>query len=384
MAERYWYDIFISYSHRDRDWVIDWLLPRLEEAGLRVCIDFRDFDVGVPSLVNMERAVERSCKTLIVLTPDWVRSEWTNFEGLLVQTGDPAGLRNRILPLMLKRCEPPKRIGVLTYADFTSPNRWESELHRIIYPFGKRVVDTRQRTRSSGWRFLVLAIATGLALFLLLLILPPDAGSRKTLYQVTIPLSAATSQSSGGLSTRPLSYFFAEVPSDSEVDGIQFYLTSDSPVIETESWNSSNPAVVRIPVQKDNVLRIHLLINMSYGAPKYVDNQRLVGEHVARVQLISGEESLDWELEAGRDIREWVIGSEDAVNKVANYVTPILTGTNATWHTSAVIDHLLLQVPNEWQDTRLDYIVIEDRSEEVLGSPNPGILVFGITVEYLQ
>jgi hypothetical protein len=35
----------------------------LHRPGLRVCIDFRDFDVGVPSLVNMERAVDSSRRT---------------------------------------------------------------------------------------------------------------------------------------------------------------------------------------------------------------------------------------------------------------------------------------------------------------------------------
>jgi hypothetical protein len=52
----YSYDVFISYSHRDEEWVREWLLPRLQRAGLLACIDFRDFEVGVPSLVNMERA----------------------------------------------------------------------------------------------------------------------------------------------------------------------------------------------------------------------------------------------------------------------------------------------------------------------------------------
>ncbi len=133
------YDVFISYSHDDDDWVQNWLLHRLEDAGLSVCIDFRDFDIGVPSLVNIEQAVERSRKTLLVLTPSWVKSEWTSFEALLVQTDDPIGLRRRMLPIMLKPCELPKRIAMLTYADFTKPKRRESELQRIIAALGKRV-----------------------------------------------------------------------------------------------------------------------------------------------------------------------------------------------------------------------------------------------------
>ncbi len=134
--QAYRYDVFISYSHKDGEWVRDWLLPRLEAAGLRVCIDFRDFEVGLPSLVNMERAAERSRKMLLVLTPNWIASEWTNFEALLMQTEDPSGLRRRILPLMLARCEPPKRIAMLTYADFTASAHWEREIPRLIRALG--------------------------------------------------------------------------------------------------------------------------------------------------------------------------------------------------------------------------------------------------------
>lgn len=130
------YDVFISYSHRDQQWVQSWLLPRLESAGLRVCIDARDFAIGLPSLVNMERAAEHSRHTLLVLTPSWVKSEWTSFESLLVQTEDPVGLRRRIIPLMLEQCELPKRIAMFTYANFTVPDRWDTELQRLIKALG--------------------------------------------------------------------------------------------------------------------------------------------------------------------------------------------------------------------------------------------------------
>jgi hypothetical protein len=130
------YDVFISYSHHDQQWVQGWLLPRLEGAGLRVCIDTRDFEIGPSSLDNMERATEHSRHTLLVLTPSWVKSEWTSFESLLAQTEDPAGLRRRTIPLMLEQCEPPKRIAMLTYANFTVPEQWDSQLPRLLKALG--------------------------------------------------------------------------------------------------------------------------------------------------------------------------------------------------------------------------------------------------------
>jgi hypothetical protein len=133
------FDVFISYSHRNEGWVRDWLLPQLEKRGIYAYIDFLHFDVGVPVLENIEHAVERCPKTLLVLTPNWVESEWTAFESLLLQTDDPAGLRRRMLSLMLEKCELPKRVSIFTYADFTQPIYWERELERIVNAIEDRV-----------------------------------------------------------------------------------------------------------------------------------------------------------------------------------------------------------------------------------------------------
>jgi len=107
-------------------------MPRLEEAGLRVCVGFRDFDVGRPMLINVERAVESSRHVLLVLTPEWMESRWGIFESLLIQTTDPAGRRRRMLPLLLEHCEPPPRIAMLTYADFTDRHEHARQLERVL------------------------------------------------------------------------------------------------------------------------------------------------------------------------------------------------------------------------------------------------------------
>jgi hypothetical protein len=151
----YEYDIFISYSHRDGAWVTTELLPRLEGAGLRVCIDERDFKIGTPSLVNMENAVDHSRHTLIVLTPAWVESAWTEFESLLIGVADPAGRRRRMLPVMLERCTPPARIAILTYADFTNAGD-RCRRHRAgpgpAAPDGCRPGTRPQGEAGHGWR----------------------------------------------------------------------------------------------------------------------------------------------------------------------------------------------------------------------------------------
>jgi hypothetical protein len=135
-SEAYRYDAFISYSHRDKEWVRGWLLPRLEAAGLRVCIDFRDFEPGARILTEMERAVVQSRKTLLVLTPDYLASEWAKFENILASTLDPAARQRRVIPLLLKQCELPLRIRSLIYLDFTQPSEAELQLQRLVAAIG--------------------------------------------------------------------------------------------------------------------------------------------------------------------------------------------------------------------------------------------------------
>lgn len=89
MSEAFVYDVFISYSHQDATWVRGELLGHLEQAGLKVCIDFRDFRPGAPSVTEMERGVLTSQRTLLILTPNYLTSDWAKFENLLLQTLAP-------------------------------------------------------------------------------------------------------------------------------------------------------------------------------------------------------------------------------------------------------------------------------------------------------
>lgn len=134
MAEdiSYRYDVFISYHPRDGDWVWEWLLPRLEQAGLRVCIDQNCFQPGAPVATEIERAVKESRRTLVVMTPAWVEGQWDQFEALLIHQKDPAARIRRLIPLLLKPCDPPDRIKLLQWVDLTDPDRQEEQLQRVV------------------------------------------------------------------------------------------------------------------------------------------------------------------------------------------------------------------------------------------------------------
>ncbi|XP_033643028.1 uncharacterized protein LOC117303069 isoform X2 [Asterias rubens] len=76
------FDVFISYKSGtpDEEFVVQELIPRLEQDGYRVCVHFRFFLPGRSIIDNISDAVRRSRKTLLLLTPGFVESEWCRYE----------------------------------------------------------------------------------------------------------------------------------------------------------------------------------------------------------------------------------------------------------------------------------------------------------------
>jgi TIR domain len=112
------FDVFISYSSLDEGWVRGELLEGIEQAGIKAFIDFRDFARGAPSISEMERGVRISRKTLVVLTPEYVKSGWAEVENIMAQTLDPANRELRLIPLLRANCEMSLRLSALVHVDF--------------------------------------------------------------------------------------------------------------------------------------------------------------------------------------------------------------------------------------------------------------------------
>jgi hypothetical protein len=130
-ASKYEYDVFVSYSKADQSWVREQLLPRLEKAELTV-FSYDNFEVGAPELENVVYAVERTRQTLVVLTRDWLEGEWTAVVRMLLGTLDPAASKRKLIPLMLKPCDLPVHLAMLTYLNFTGPEGQPKPWQRLI------------------------------------------------------------------------------------------------------------------------------------------------------------------------------------------------------------------------------------------------------------
>lgn len=73
---------FVSYSQHDADWVHNFLLPNLEgpAGGLRICHHEKNFVPGKTIIENIITCVEKSRRSVFVLSAHFVKSEWCHYE----------------------------------------------------------------------------------------------------------------------------------------------------------------------------------------------------------------------------------------------------------------------------------------------------------------
>ncbi|MHB0955384.1 MAG: toll/interleukin-1 receptor domain-containing protein [Pirellulaceae bacterium] len=128
--------VFISYSHRDRVWVREYLIPQLEASELLFEID-EDFDLGHLAAENMTQAVAACEHTLIVFTRNWFHSDWSNFEGQLALDKDPSGRQRSVI---LLRKDPEQDIPYLfrarTYLDISDFDTRDEQMAKMLAQLG--------------------------------------------------------------------------------------------------------------------------------------------------------------------------------------------------------------------------------------------------------
>ncbi|XP_046569176.1 toll-like receptor 4 [Haliotis rubra] len=102
----YEYDAFVSYADTDRCLVIESMISELEDkGGLRLCIHHRDFLPGEVIASNIVNAIQNSRKTLIVLSPSFLKSHWCDFEYNMAQMEGITRRQNIVLVVLYQHVD---------------------------------------------------------------------------------------------------------------------------------------------------------------------------------------------------------------------------------------------------------------------------------------
>lgn len=142
----YRYDVFISYRwiNPDLEWVRNQLDPALRNAGLRVCLDFRDFDRGKNKILEMERGGLESRHTLCVISPEYFEEGcMAEFESLSARRRDPAGRNSLLIPLIVRETEIPEWFQDLIPSTWTDPRDHQWEWKKLLQVLGAPNLDAQ-------------------------------------------------------------------------------------------------------------------------------------------------------------------------------------------------------------------------------------------------
>ena len=149
------YYAFVLYSSVDEDrlWVYYKLLTELEKVyGLRLCIHHRNFPGGVDIIDNIQQAIRTSRKVLVVMSPNFVRSDWCIEEVQMTRSADC----NKLIEVMYKDVlspDVPKPTVISHLLETKTYIQWNETpvtAQKLFWKKLRKALHNRQRSANEG------------------------------------------------------------------------------------------------------------------------------------------------------------------------------------------------------------------------------------------
>ena len=125
------WDYFVSHTKADRAWA-EWIAWVLEDDGHSVLVQAWDFVPGSNWIHGMQAGVARAARTIAVLSPAYLLSEYGTAEWEAAWASDPTGKQRKLLVTRVKECGRPGLLSGVVSVDL----------------FGSTEAEARARLRS--------------------------------------------------------------------------------------------------------------------------------------------------------------------------------------------------------------------------------------------
>lgn len=134
-ARHFKFDVFLSHNRAQKDWTHD-LAIRLRDAGFKVWFDEWSLRGGEVGSIGMERGLEESRHVVLVLSPQFIASEWTGYETQIALLMSPANRDRKLIPILHTKCDLPPRISRINWINFSDaladPARFEFRVAQLM------------------------------------------------------------------------------------------------------------------------------------------------------------------------------------------------------------------------------------------------------------
>jgi tetratricopeptide (TPR) repeat protein len=109
-------DFFISYTKIDTTWA-EWIAWQLEDAGFSVVLQVWDFKAGCNFILEMNKAIKETRRTIAIYSPEFFQSLMTQSEWAATLIRDPAGTDEQLIPVRVRECKPDGLLAPIRYID---------------------------------------------------------------------------------------------------------------------------------------------------------------------------------------------------------------------------------------------------------------------------
>ena len=107
---------FVSYTSKDRAWA-EWIAWEIESLGHRVILQAWDFRPGNNFVLEMDRAIKESDRTLAVLSQKYMDALFTHPEWAAALAKDPTGVQQKLIPVRIEECQIDGLLAQTIYVD---------------------------------------------------------------------------------------------------------------------------------------------------------------------------------------------------------------------------------------------------------------------------
>jgi len=123
--------IFMSHSSKDKFFVRS-LAEHLRKYGIKVWLDEAEINIGDSLTEKIGEAIESTDYVGVVLSHNSINSEWVQRELQIALQKEIKGKKVVVLPILIEAVEIPPFLKDKLYADFTSTDKFENELSKLL------------------------------------------------------------------------------------------------------------------------------------------------------------------------------------------------------------------------------------------------------------